>query len=285
MKKADFRGFVTEFQEKLQSERQTIKNKYSEAERQRIFAMCRKFSRATFPEDSGIHAKIKEEAMRAYFLRSLTVFNSSDITDYFTDRTKKIQLLRKSGIEGEDVELGYTRGVGRPTTFKLYVPKRPLTMDDQVGYAHEMGHIPEVELLRRSFLEYEEVLPMFLEYITHLRRDQKFENALNYFLFTRLPMEQQVARDLEKLCKRANTNDPLLSKYFHYLIADWYKFLESLEYAIQLIYRSKDDMEAVVNELENILCGKSLIDVAEDLDIHTEGCPMLQKEIKRVGRM
>lgn len=284
MRKADFQGFISEVQSDLQASRQTIKNKYDASERQAIFGMCRKFSRASFPLDHGINKRVDEEVLRPYFLRSLKVFNSSEITDYFTDRTKKIQLLRKSGIDSEGVTLSFTKGEGRQTTFKMHVP-RTLTMNDQIGYAHEMGHVPEIELLRRSFLEYEEVLPMFLEFITHLRRDSKFENALSYFLFVRLPMEQSVARDLEKLCKGANTRDPLISKYHYYLIADWYKFLESLEYAIQLIYRSKDDMEAVTTEIENILCGKSLIDVAEDLDIHTEGCPMLQQEIKRIGRM
>ena len=284
MKKSEVADFVSNFEGKLEEEKFVLKNKYDDSERFEIFKMCRKFSRVLIPNKVS-NERVKEEVLRPYFLRSLTILNSSIISDYFTDRTQRIKVFRESGCSSDDIELDYTRTDGRNLSMRLIIPKSKLTMDDQIGYAHEIGHIPELETLRKSYLEYEEVLPMFMEFLIHLRKYRDFDEAFNHFLFTRLTMEQDAARDIIKICKVIKGTSPLIEKYYKLLIADCYKFLESLDYTIQLIKISDDDLIAVTEEIENVLNGKSLIRVAKDLDIRTDNCLVLQKEYKRIGRL
>ena len=285
MNRTDFLNFILEFEEKLQKEAYTIKNSYDSSERQEIYKMCRKFSRVSIPEYKGLDDKVKKEVLRPYFLRSLSVFNSELITKYFADKTKNLKIIRSSVVSDERVKLKYSFGCGRPTTFKMFIPKDELTFSDQIGYAHEIGHIPETDYLKEKYLEYSEALPMFMEFIINFRRYPDFQDAFNHFLFARLPEEQIVARDVMKICKNANNSNELIAKYHQLLLAEWYSFLESLEFAIQLILRSKDDMVAVTEEIEQLLEGKSLIAVADTLDIKTTGCPCLQKEYQRIGKL
>lgn len=285
MKRQDFVDYISNYETEMRDRMVTMKNAYLEAEKQEIYKMCRKFSRVSIPEDREIHVGIKEEILRPYFLRSLTFFESSLISDYFAEKTKEIKVVRDKGRTSDGIGLKYSYGGGRPLSMKLVIPSGNLTMNDQIGYAHEMGHVPELVILRKSFLEYDEVLSMFLEFVVHLRKYPEFQNALNHFLFVRLPMEQDIARDILKIYKNANSSDPLIQKYHQLLIAEWYTFLESLEYAIQLVLRSQDDLRAVATEIEKVLEGKSLIEVADSLNINTDGCPMLQQEYRRIGRL
>ena len=274
---------MTDFNEEVLSEKELVKNSYDAFERQEIYGFCRKFSRNSFPSDKTINEGIKEEVLKPYFLRSLSIFDSELITDYFNEKIQGLKVVKSKSCTSDEISLKYSYTDGRPVSLKLVMPRTNLTMNDQLGYAHEIGHIPELEKLRKSYVEYDEVLPMFLEFITQLRRYRGFQNAFDNFLFVRLPMEQEAARDIMKMCKELGKTN--INENQRRMIADWYSFLESLEYVIQLIYRTEDDLEAVTEEIEKILGGKSLIDVASSLDIVTDGCPSLQKEYKRVGKM
>lgn len=262
-----------------------LKNKYDVEERKKIQSFCRNFSRYSFPKDITVGDEIKEEVLRPYFLRSLEIFKSSLITDYFSARTKNLKVIKSKGCTSEKIKLLYKNNEGRPISLKLVIPSKKLTMDDQIAYAHEIGHIPGIELSNEKYIEYGEVLPMFLEFVTDMRRQPRFDAAFDKFLFGRLPYEQEVARDMMKMLKDLGFSKKKISPEQRMIVGDWYSFIESLEYAIQLIYVAKDDMEAVTEELEGLLAGKTLEDVAKNLGIETEGCKMLQKEYKRVGRM
>ncbi len=259
----------------------SYKNSYEEPEREEIFKLCRKISRSTLPDSCESKDPVKVEVLRPYFLRSLKIFENSNIVDYFDSKTKDVTLVRKS----PEVSLFYNlRAQGR-NRFKLNLPPKKLTMSDQMGYAHEIGHIPEIEMVRKSFLEYSEALPMFMEYLMELRKYKNKEDAKRAFLSERLPMEQEEARSLMKIYKRIDeTRNNAVRVYNTQLFADYYKFLESLEFVLNLIDIMDDDLYAVGDEVEDITNGKSLIATARSLNIVTDGCPKLSKEYKKMSR-
>ena len=157
-------------------------------------------------------------------------------------------------------------------------------MSEQLGYAHEMGHIPHLEKPRDDFLEYSEALPIFFEYLSALNKKNNPDDALDYFLSERLPIEQDEARDMMKIFKNMYVKDEMVKLYHHQLFVDYYKFFESFEYALQLIDRMKDDKDAVSKEIEKVIDGYSLVDTASNLEIETDGCKRLLQEYKRMSR-
>ena len=46
----------------------------------------------------------------------------------------------------------------------------------------------------------------------------------------------------------------------------------------------KNDKTAVSDEIESVLNGTSMVNMAEKLNISTDGCERLQKEYKRLSR-
>lgn len=285
MKKADFINAISDHEYDLASQLIERRNHYGEVERREIFKLCRTISRSQIPTTADALEPVKFEVLRPYFLRSLTIFDSSIISDYFTEKTKTLRVLRCEGCTSSDIRLKYKLSEGRPVSLKMIIPRKKLVFSDQMGYAHEIGHIPELDSLRKSYLEYSEVLPMFLEYIIELRKHPNYQDALNYFLLELLPMEQDIARDILKICKLINEGNSITRKYHTNLLADSYAFLESLDYVIQLIERSKDDFVAVKEEIEAVLQGRSFIQVAQNLDIDTSNCLTLKREYKRISRI
>lgn len=268
------------FDNELEEMMLSYKNPYqNDAHNQEIFKICRKISRASIPDAISSKERAKEEILRPFFLRSLKVLENPYVIDYFTEKTKKIRLMRSSN---DQIEIYYE---GRDKKkYKINLPNFKLTMSEQMGYAHEVGHIPEIEKTRKNFLEYSEALPIFMEYLIQLRRFKNRQDALDNFLLERLPIEQEEARSIMKIYKNLNNKNKLARIYYSQTFADNYKYLESLEYVLQLIDRMGDDLRAVGDEIEAITDGKSLIETADSLDIVTDGCPRLLKEYKRMSR-
>ena len=183
-----------------------------------------------------------------------------------------------------EANMEFVKPNSKQTQYTMFLPKGTLYVSDQLSYSHEIGHIPELDLVRKSYLEYTEALPIFMEYLCELRRHPDKKEALDYFLIERLPMEQSEASDILKIYKNTEHPNELIRLYHQQLFADYYKYLESLEFVLQLIDRMDSDKEAVGKEIEAIIMGKSLIETARSLDIETDGCERTLKEYKRMSR-
>lgn len=253
---------------------------YDKCERQEIFKIARKIYRYNLEEVSDLRIKIDENHLFSNFFHSLEFFNSYKIYDYFKDHSERLKLVRSNKVYLDDAELDYTLSE-KPVKFYVHLPKTRLTITNQLGFAHEMGHIPEIDRPRHSFLEYEETLPIFFEYISalYLYNDNAFDN----FALERLNMIIDDSAGIQGLYKKCEIKDNVQSLYFKQEFADWYKFFESTDFALQLIDLLDTDKERVVKEVEEIIDGKSLIDVQEDLNIETRGCKRLLMEYKRLG--
>lgn len=282
MRTSEYRKAVAEYDLDLERLCVSYKNDYSDAERRDIFKLCRKISRANIPSCDVINI-LTGDGLRSFFLRSLNALENPKIIDYFSDKTNKIKLIRDKRYSYEE-ELSYEKKSGESTTFKLRISPSAPTLGEQMGYSHEIGHIPEIDYPRESFLEYSEALPIFMEYLTLLEQYKDKDKAFDYFLLDRLPMEQEEARDIMKIFKRIENKNETIRLYYTQLFADYYKYIESLEYAIQLIKMMSSDTRAVADEIEEITNGRSLVKTAENLDIVTDGCINLQKEYKRMSR-
>ena len=284
MRISDYKDGINEFEDNMSSLKLIYKNDYNDRERKNIYQMARKMSRTNLPKSRERDEKVQEKVLRPFFLRSLKVFESSLISDYFSEKSKKIKLIRDSSLGDHEANLYYVASKGRETSFKVYVPTGDLTISDQMSYAHEMGHVPEIEKPRKTYLEYTEALPIFMEYIIENRRYKDSSDALDHFSMERLHAEQEEARDLLKIYKECENKNKIVQQYQFHVFADYYKYLESLDYTLQLIDLFDEDKDAVTSEIEKVINGKSMNKVAKDLDINTDGCMRLRKEFKRISR-
>jgi hypothetical protein len=284
MRGTSFEEAVMEYDLSLEKNCQSYKNEYSDSERKDIFKICRKITRMEVPKTDDAQEPVKEHNLRPFFLNSLKVFNNPRLLDYFAYKTDGIKLIRDRKYRSQESELEYEKYFGEPMRFKLHMPSKKLTVSEQMAYAHEIGHIPELDNPRESYLEHTEALPIFMEYLIELRRHKDKDKAFDYFLLERLPMEQDEARDILKIYKRIEHKNDMIRLYHTQLFADYYKYLESLEFVIQMVDRMGDDLEAIGDEIEAITDGRSLVKTAENLDIDTDGCKRLQMEYKRMSR-
>ncbi len=262
------------------------KNGYSKEEREEIFKLCRKISRARIPSTNDSKEFVREEVIGPFFLRSLKVFDNAIISGYFEDKVHTVKLVKDKSCCDDEAELTYTYSRNGGRNFKMSFPKKQrYNYTDQMSYAHEMGHVPEIELVRKSFLEYSETLPIFMEYLIELRKHKDDpQAAFDYFLMERLPIEQSEARDILKQFKLVDLPTKNQSVYYLQQFADYYKYLESLDFVIQLIDRMGEDRKAVGDEIEKIIMGKTLLETRDRLGIDTDGCPRLLREYKRMTR-
>lgn len=284
MNRMDFEEAVASYDVDLDRLHLFYKNEYDNSERQEIFRLCRKISRARIPSNLESREKVQEEDLTRNFISSLHVLENPRVLEYFSDKANNIILVRDPKIRRQDSQLEYVIIPNHPTKFIVKMTKAPLNVSEQMGFAHEIGHIPETDFPRDSYLEYSEALPMFMEYLIARQRHPDKQEALDFFLQERLPIEQQEAKDMMKIFKRTESKNLAVRMYHTQLFADYYKFLESLEFVIQLVGRMDSDLKAVSSEIEAVVNGQSLITTGENLDITTDGCPTLLKEYKRMSR-
>ena len=284
MKKKDFEEAIEQFNLDMKVLNIDYKYSYCTDERKEIFKLCRKIKRTELHTSTDGMIPVNEASIRPFSIRSLKVFNNSTIVDYFTEKTKNIRIIRDRKNATGEANMEFVKPNSKQTQYTMFLPKGTLYVSDQLSYSHEIGHIPELDLVRKSYLEYTEALPIFMEYLCELRRHPDKKEALDYFLIERLPMEQSEASDILKIYKNTEHPNELVRLYHQQLFADYYKYLESLEFVLQLIDRMDSDKEAVGKEIEAIIMGKSLIETARSLDIETDGCERTLKEYKRMSR-
>ncbi len=284
MRGQDFKLEIAKFDLDLKRLNLTFKNSYDESNRKDIFRLCRKITRYDVPTSKDGKIPIKEDSLKGFSIRSLKIFENNFIIDFFEDKVEGIKVVRDKTKATGDAYLEYDKQINGSMHYIMHLPKKDLCVTDQLSYSHELGHIPELDLIRNSYLEYSEGLPIFMEYLSELKRHNDPEDALDYFLFERLPIEQSGARDIMNVYKNIENPNDDIRLYHMQLFADYYKYLESLEFALQLVDRMKDDRKAVGDEIEYVIKGQSMIETAENLSIDTDGCERVIEECKRLSR-
>ncbi len=261
------------------------KNRYDYDEREIILAFSNRFSNITLKRTLDYKQAVKEEELIENFFKTLKVFDSKVIIEVFKDIINRVKVIRNKEVSkglGSIAEINSKRkGKQR---YVMLLPTGPLCLVDQMTFSHEIGHVPEMDIPRKSYYEYSEAIPIFMEYLVELNRHKDKEKALHHFLMYRAPYEQKEAKRIVQVANRCNL--PRLKSHLKYLedfVEDYY-YVESLEYALQLADRLHEDKKSFSKEFENILYGKSLIDTADTLEIDTNGCKKLMKESKRLSR-
>ena len=280
MNKSDYMAAVAKTSYDMHQEKLKYKYKYTPYERSLIYDIARKINRYTPVTIEDREKTIDDKQIYERFLSSLKELDSDFVYDYYKKMFSRMKLVRSGKVIEDDAELEYGIDNGRISKSTIFLPTKKLTVTNQIGFAHEMGHIPELFKLRESFFEYNEVLPFFFEYIAALDCYDK-KSAKENFALERLSMIIQEAANILYYFKLCNSKENAKSLYYTQLFADNYKFFESFDFVLQLIDIYEKDKKIAVNEIEKVIKGKSLIDVSKDLEIDSSDCKRLLMEYKR----
>ena len=280
MSKTDQMAFIANNVLDMYQLKQKYKYNYDENERHAIFSIARKISRYRSIEIPEASNRINEKNVSKSFISSLEILDNDYIYDFFMKHLDRMEIARKKSIAPDEAILEYThKQKGVQTEFSMHLPITPLTVINQIGFAHEMGHIPEIDKERESFYEYVEVLPFFFEYLASLESYSP-NTAKDNYIKDRLSNLLNEAYNIQKIYRRCNSKKKVEKLYFNQLYAENYRFLESMDYTLQLIDLFEQEKESVTDELEKVIKGKSLIKVASDLSIDPTGCRRLMREYK-----
>ena len=208
--------------------------------------------------------KIGEDSISMYFIEAFQESKINYVKDlYVGDSTSKIS--RQSG------------------DFHIFIPDG--NRNSNLTYAiltHELTHylLKRVDRKEDAF-EYSEALSIFFEYLMY---KEASKNGKTFFLNNRLSLLSNNCSDLTDDLHYA-LNPEILgidSKIYEGVIASNNCYLESAEYALQLIERAKDDKKAVYSLIGDILEGKSTcVKATQKLDIDTSNYKQLRKVIKK----
>lgn len=146
---------------------------------------------------------------------------------------------------------------------------------------HELSHymLTNDDRPKEAF-EYSEALPMYFEYLTY---NEVCDNGYHFFINNRLASLNDDYKDLKDDLEFAGKPsilgiDP---KYYQEYLAKGNCYLESLEYALNLIDRASEDKKAVYESIRKILLGESTcLEEGKVLDIDTSRYDKLQKILK-----
>ncbi len=165
--------------------------------------------------------------------------------------------------------------LGNPIKQTLFLTRRPLHTIDYVEFSHELGHLPQMlKPHSNEYYEYIEALPMFFEYLACKQVDE--ENAFDIFLKIRLQMAKDAAREYLSYQKMIKGNNSYRDRCLELEQKEAYKYLKSLELAIELIKIYEKDNKDVTMELSKYIeSEKSMKKIAKTLGISTTGCPNL----------
>ena len=156
MKKIDFMAYVAKTIQDMKDLQLKYKYKYDKNDRQEMFKTARKISRYGKDNVEEVKRKIDENNLNRTFLSSLEILDSDKVIEFFKDNLDGIRISRQKGIDQDEAVLEYDNEKREDITFRINLPRTSLTVTNQLGFAHEMGHIPEIIEPRPSFLEYSE---------------------------------------------------------------------------------------------------------------------------------
>ena len=211
------------------------------------------------------------DSVKSLFLGNISILGDKTKL-YYGQRGPLIKIERTC-----ELKPGYAEIVGFPKKEKIYVTNRQFTDEDFIAVSHEFGHVPTLENpAKDEYFEYFEVLPMYLEYLACLGIDK--EKAMDLFLKIRLDSVKRESKFYLDHTRQIKNNNSNSDKMHTLLRRDYYKYIKSLEFVLQLIERANGDQEKVNELLDQVVLGQRAIkDIRKPLDIDTTGCKQLLK--------
>lgn len=237
--------------------------------------------------------KLKDIEYKKFIGKDMDSVDYSELfLDMIKDLGKNTNLIYKNCIiprvivaRDPKAKKGYGRIEGDINNETITLPGNEFKEVDFITYCHEMGHIPQMARGGYDYLEYEEVLPLFFEYLACLYL--RPENGERLFL--------ELAK---QRCKEFSRNHLFYENYiatkkmdrveeYSYEVykeiqkLDNFKYIKSLDIALQLIDKYKNDKKRFRKEIDLYVRGdKKIKDIVKDLDIETKTCRTLIKSVR-----
>ncbi len=184
----------------------------------------------------------------------------------------------------------YNRGNGKIIKYadspilKIKLTSDDLSEIDFIAFCHEMGHVPQLLYKKHEFYEFTEAIPIYFEY---LACKELYHGAIGEFLFDRLAKERCATyRDIYHYYDNSfKFNNDMSIKELNCMIIyralkkeSNYKYIKSLDLALQIINRENEDRDTLNKEVYNYVSGeKSFSDVAKVMKLDTTTCKTLVK--------
>ena len=231
------------------------------------FEICRRFSSFVSDKYEGINLNLP----KLYKMFSSSIEPLGDKTKRFYQESPKI---KRTSFEN-----GYAEIIGNSKDQIIYLTRNRLKDIDFIAFSHEMGHIP---ILKKGgnydYFEYSETLSIFFEYLASIYLDK--DNVYSLFLKNRLDVGAE--ESLFFLEASENIKDDNSQDDYDLLInmRESYKYIISLEYALNLIELYNTDKKTFNNYLDEIVVGKSSFkELEKDLNLDIKSYKMLRKHI------
>lgn len=228
-------------------------------------------------------SNFSESLIRKFFLDSLRFLKNKNVLKFYQEKNKLVSITNDSTLESDEGLASIDELFSRESKILISLPEDVSLYDGSMIYAHEMGHVPELVVPRDSYLEYQEVLPIFMEYLSALRRYGVLSSK-EIFVNERISMDIDHANIMRSKLRQMNRNSQKQRLYARQEFADTYKYLQSTDFVLQLIEIMDKDRAKIGSEIEDIIEGKSLIETATDLSIDTDGCKKVLKYYQQYGK-
>ncbi len=222
--------------------------------------------------------------------------DSVDYSELFTDMIKDLGKITKliykkdfipSIIIARDpkAKKGYGKIEADIDCLTIILPGNKFKEVDFITYCHEMGHVPQIAYGRYDYLEYDEVLSLFFEYLACLYL--RPENGERLFLELTKQRCKEFSRNHMFFEDYTTTKKMNRAEEYSYEVykeakkIDNYKYIKSLDITLQLIDIYKNDRKRFKREIDQYVAGyKRIKDIVKDLDIETKTCRTLIKSVR-----
>lgn len=236
---------------------------------ERDIEICRRFSSCSFKKYSGV--KIYLPNLKQMFLSSIN--SLGDETQKFYKNVPKVKIKRRR------LESGYAEIVGNNKNQEIYLNNEHLKDCDFVAFSHEMGHIPTlIKGANYDYFEYSETLSIFFEYLAALYINKS--NVESIFFSNRLEVGSLESLMFLEASEYLKYDDSISDKQLLLEMRECYKYVISLEYALNLI-EIYDNNRILLNKIvDEIILGKtSFKEIENKLDLNIKSYKMLKKHI------
>lgn len=206
--------------------------------------VCDNLSRIDVPQYYG--KKINYDQINKLFFDSIKTLNK-DTIDYFKEEVPKIKKERTNFFENGEAQL-----VGNSKKQEVHLTANDFKEIDLVAFSHEMGHIPTLKRgCLNDYYEYQEVLSIFLEYLSWVKIDK--ENAKKLFVNQRLNVSSEESNNVLNFYFDLEPEGEYREKLCEYRIRDAYKYILSFEYALKLVDLYEKDREYLTKLINDYL--------------------------------
>ena len=231
---------------------------------------------------------VKSKSIVPIFIEVIKDLGDKRLLDYYLEKVSEIPMERTRLLSKNNSCLEHYFLEDYIKFSAILVPKGLFRYSDVASYAHEMGHVADMENKNREkkdYYEYSEVLSILLEYFTFLKL--MGNRGDNIFYRERLVCERNASKaaisSINRLKSEFGSSDE--HKYYTYDIADSNKYLRSSDFAFQFIDLLGEDRAELCRLLTSTLMGeRTVAELGESLDINTDGCKRLVKEYEKRKR-